>query len=404
MQYLTEISNRLILNTDIRHIRPLYDKINWEQRLIEIKGSRGVGKTTLLLQYAKEKQSAGEQVLYASMDNAWFFKHKLTELADEYFKYGGKYLLLDEVHKYPHKEQGLDWSQELKNLYDSYPGLFIVYTGSSILQLYRGIGDLSRRKSTYRMFGLSFREYLNYNNVAKFDMVSFTDLIQNHMLIAREVMEKIRILPHFKEYLIHGYYPFSKQAGDQYFDQLNDVINVIVETDIPSVSEISFETSSKLKKLFFLLAESVPYSPNLSKLSGQLHIADPRTLLKYLNYLEKAELIQTLGAKAAGNQVLNKPDKIYLDNTNLMYALSPGTVNDGTVREVFAVNQLKQLYQISYPPKGDLIVNQQYVLEIGGKNKKGKQVAGVSDAYIASDNIESGFGKNIPLWLLGFLN
>lgn len=404
MQYLSEISNRLIFSTDSRHIRPLYDKIIWEQRLIEIRGSRGVGKTTLLLQYAKERMSAGERVLYASLDNAWFFKHKLTELADEFFKYGGKYLLLDEVHKYPHKEHGLDWSQELKNIYDSYPDLYIVYTGSSILQLYRGIGDLSRRKSTYRMFGLSFREYLSYNNIVDFDVVSFTDLIQNHLFIAGMVAEKIRILPHFKEYLIHGYYPFSKQAGNQYFDQLNEVINVIVETDIPSVSDISFETSSKLKKLFFLLSESVLYIPNLSKLSGQLHIADSRTLLKYLNYLEKAELIQTLGAKATGNQVLNKPEKIYLDNTNLMFALSPGTVNDGTVREVFAVNQLKQVYPITYPPKGDLIVDQKYVFEIGGKNKKNKQVSGVLDAYIVIDNIEMGFGNTIPLWLLGFLN
>ncbi|MCC5931162.1 MAG: ATP-binding protein [Cyclobacteriaceae bacterium] len=404
MQYLSEISDRLILNTNVKYIRPLYNKINWDQRLVEIRGSRGVGKTTLLLQYAKAKQTAGESVLYASLDNAWFFKHKLTELADEFFKYGGKYLLLDEVHKYPHKEQGVDWSQELKNIYDSYPGLYIVYTGSSILHLYRGIGDLSRRKSTYRMFGLSFREYLNYNNIADFAIVPFNDLIENHMMISRKVIEKIRILPHFKKYLIHGYYPFSNLAGDKYFDQLNEVINVIVETDIPSVSDISFETSSKLKKLFYLLAESVPYTPNLSKLSGQLHIADSRTLLKYLNYLEKAELIQTLGAKATGNQVFNKPEKIYLDNTNLMYALSPAIVNDGTLREVFAVNQLKQLYEISYPSKGDLMVNQQYVLEIGGKNKNYKQVADMSDAYIFNDNMESGFGKNIPLWLLGFLN
>jgi hypothetical protein len=372
--------------------------------LIEIRGARGVGKTTMLLQYAKALQASGDKVLYASLDNAWFYKHNLTELADSFFKYGGEYLLLDEVHKYPHKEPGLDWSQELKNIYDSYPGLFIVYTGSSILQLFRGIGDLSRRKSTYRMFGLSFREYLRYNAIGDFEMVSFSDLIQNHEAIARKVIGKIRILPHFKDYLIRGYYPFSQQSGDQYFDQLNEVINVIVETDIPSVSEISFETSAKLKKLFYLLAETVPYSPNLSKLSGQLHIADTRTLLKYLNYLEKAELIQTLGAKAAGNQVLNKPDKIYLDNTNLMYALSPDTVNDGTAREVFAVNQLKQLYQISYPTRGDLIVDRQYVIEIGGKNKKSKQVAEISKAYIASDNIESGFGNTIPLWLLGFLN
>lgn len=404
MKYLTEISNRLILSTDVRHIRPLYNKINWNQRLIEISGSRGVGKTTLLLQYAKAKQTDGEAVLYASLDNAWFFKHKLIELADEFYKYGGKYLLLDEVHKYPHKEQGLDWSQELKNIYDSYPGLFIVYTGSSILQLYRGIGDLSRRKSTYRMFGLSFREYLNYNNIADFAIVPFNELIENHTMISQKIIEKIRILPHFKKYLIHGYYPFSKLAGDKYFDQLNDVINVIVETDIPSVSDISFETSFKLKKLFYLLAESVPYAPNLSKLAGQLHIADSRTLLKYLNYLEKAELIQTLRAKAKGNQVFNKPEKVYLDNTNLMYAVSPAIVNDGTLREVFAVNQLKQLNEISYPLKGDLMVNQQYIFEIGGKNKKNKQVAELPDAYILNDNIETGFGKNIPLWLLGFLN
>lgn len=403
MEKLSEISNRLIHSVSLQFFRNLYNEINWDNRLIEIKGARGVGKTTLILQKAHELLKKRETILYVSLDSAYFFKNKLVDLADEYFKYGGKYLFIDEVHKYPPKEYALDWSIEIKNIYDSFPGIFIVYSGSSILQLHKSSADLSRRKVSYLLSGLSFREFILYNENINFPKQTLKELFSNHISLSSEITGKIKILPLFKEYLKYGYYPFYKESKENYFEKLHEIINVIVENDIPSVTDINFDTSVKLKKLFSLLAVSVPFTPNMSKLAKQLNIADSRTLLKYLNYLEKAELIKTLGAKVFGNQIFNKPDKIYLDNTNLMYSLDDNMINIGTLRETFVVNQLKNKYSITYPKSGDLFIDNTYTLEIGGKNKTDKQIKELSNAYIAMDNIETGFANKIPVWLFGFL-
>lgn len=403
MEQLIEISKRLIKTVDTHFVRSLYAKIQWKSRLIEIKGARGVGKTTLMLQRAQELNNSNDSVLYVSADNAYFYSNKLVELADTFYKYGGKYLFIDEVHKYPKKEKGLDWSQEIKNIYDSYPDLFIVYSGSSILQLYKGSGDLSRRKVSYQLPGLSFREYLQMNNIAHFDTISLSDLVVQHPSFASKISNTVKILPLFESYLSTGYYPFYNEAAESYAGRLQEIVNVILETDIPSVSDISFETSIKLKTLLSLLASSVPYTPNLSKLLAQLNIADNRTLLKYLNFLEKAELIATLSAKASGNQLFNKPDKIYLNNTNLMHVFSNEAINKGTLRETFAYNQLKQAHTILYPKDADFSIDGKFTLEVGGKNKTHKQIKNIANAFIVMDDIESGFGNTIPLWCLGFL-
>ncbi len=354
-------------------------------------------------QKAKSLTESGENALYVSLDQAYFYREQLFNTVDHYFKYGGKYLFLDEVHKYPEKEKNLDWSQEIKNIYDAFPQLYLVYSGSSLLQLYKGQGDLSRRKAGYLLPGLSFREFLEFKGLLSHQPVNLSDLLQNHQSLANEISTKLKILPAFREYLRHGYYPFFDEAPDKFFDRLNDVINVILENDIPAITDISYETSFKLKKLLSLLASSVPYTPNLSNLTSQLYVADQRTLLKYINFLEKAELVDTLGAKSTGNQILNKPQKIYLNNSNLMYALSKNLPDPGTERETFFFNQLKHLHTISYPKQGDFLVEQKYLFEIGGKNKSQQQIRDHQEPYVVRDEIETGFGQIIPLWLFGFL-
>jgi predicted AAA+ superfamily ATPase len=403
MEQLLETGNRLIRLVNRDFVRALYASIDWTNRLIEIKGARGVGKTTLMLQKAKNLQEHGEQVLYVSLDNAYFFRHQLIELADWYYKNGGKYLFIDEVHKYPQKENGLDWSLEIKNIYDSYPDLFLVYSGSSILQLYKGAGDLSRRKVSYRLPGLSFREYLLLNGKLNIRPQSFGSILKNHGHLATEITEQVKIIPQFNDYIKFGYFPFYTEGRINYYQRINEVTNVVLETDIPSVTDINFETSLRLKRLLVLLTQSAPHTPNLSKLSNQLFISDYRTLLKYLNYLAKAELINILSAKAIGNQIMNKPDKILLDNTNSMYAFSENNLNMGTLRETFIFNQLKNNHTLTYPKKGDFMIDGKYTLEVGGQNKTNKQITDTENAYIAMDNIETGFGNRIPLWLFGFL-
>jgi predicted AAA+ superfamily ATPase len=402
MEQLLEISNRLISSCNLNIKRKPYYTINWLHKLIEIKGARGVGKTTLMLQKANELKTNGENVLYVSLDHFYFYRNELLQLADKFYKYGGKYLFIDEVHKYPKKEKRLDWSVEIKNMYDSYPELQLVYSGSSILQLYKGSGDLSRRKAAYHIKGLSLREYLFFEKNIEIDRITLDQLFNNHTNIANNIIKECRILPIFETYLKSGYYPFYMEGLDVYSDRINEIINVILETDIPSVSDITFETSLRLKILLSLLAQSVPFTPNLKKLTEQLYLSDYRTVLKYLNYLNKAELINILRTDRKGNQRMNKPDKIYLNNTNLSFAVAPEKTDIGTIRETFLYSQLAPEYTVNYPKQGDFKVND-YIIEVGGPNKKKNQISNEKNAFIAKDGIETGYGNVIPLWLFGFL-
>lgn len=402
MEQLLEISNRLISSCNLNIKRKPYYTINWLHKLIEIKGARGVGKTTLMLQKANELKTNGENVLYVSLDHFYFYRNELLQLADKFYKYGGKYLFIDEVHKYPKKEKRLDWSVEIKNMYDSYPELQLVYSGSSILQLYKGSGDLSRRKAAYHIKGLSLREYLFFEKNIEIDRITLDQLFNNHTNIANNIIKECRILPIFETYLKSGYYPFYMEGLDVYSDRINEIINVILETDIPSVSDITFETSLRLKTLLSLLAQSVPFTPNLKKLTEQLYLSDYRTVLKYLNYLNKAELINILRTDRKGNQMMNKPDKIYLNNTNLSFAVAPEKTDIGTIRETFLYSQLAPEYTVNYPKQGDFKVND-YIIEVGGPNKKKNQISNEKNAFIAKDGIETGYGNVIPLWLFGFL-
>lgn len=404
MTELFQISNNLInqVNPDLK--RFLYQQVDWNARLIEINGARGTGKTTILLQKANEIMSVDAgSVLYTSLEDPYFYNNNLVELADEFRKLGGQFLFLDEVHRYPSKNPGSDWSAELKIIYDRYPGLKVYYSGSSLLRIYKGKGDLSRRKATYNLPGLSFREYLYFTGILNFRTLSLDEILNNHVKLATEIVNKSGvIISHFRNYIRTGYFPFYLESPEHYAARLKDVITVILENDIPSVTEIPFETVIKLKKLLGLIAAGVPFTPNLTNLKKDLFIADQRTLLRYFSLLEKAELIYNLRKESSGNQLLRKPDKILPDNTNLAFSLdaSPDT---GTLREIFFVRNLRVNHILTSPPKGDFLVDGIYSFEVGGKNKTMKQLQNVENAFLALDDIETGYGRTIPLWLFGFL-
>jgi len=404
MQNLYEISNKLISKVKPGFKRSLFAEIDWQQRLIEITGARGVGKTTLMLQKAKELFDQNPAaVIYISLDDVYFFNNSMIETAEQFQKYGGKYMFIDEVHKYPAKHKTYDWSAELKNIYDRYPELSITYSGSSVIGLYKGHGDLSRRKTSYKLNGMSFREYLEMNNTLKVPAITLQDVIDKNPVISADISDKIKILPHFRNYLSTGYYPFYNENPEQYNQRIKNIMNVILEVDIPSITEINYDTTGKIKTMLAVLSTAVPYTPNLTKLSDHLQIGDIRTLYKYFYFLEKAELITLLNSNAKANKLFQKPEKIYLNNTNLINTISPGKNETGTIRETFFLNQLHYLHEINYPKKADFIINNRYTFEIGGKNKTGKQIRDIEDSYVVQDDIEIGFSNTIPLWLFGFL-
>ena len=307
------------------------------------------------------------------------------------------------MHRYPSKETESDWSLELKNIYDLYPKLKVVFSGSSILHLYKGKGDLSRRKATYLLNGLSFREYLELNKILKHPPIELEFLLKNHDKIASDINKKIRPLVYFKKYLKIGFYPFYNNNDEIYYRQLQDVINLIIDADLPYLTSISTTAKEQLKRLLGAISTTVPYVPNMNKLAGLIHITDHRTLLKYLNLLMEAQLIYLLRADAKGNKQLQKPDKILLNNTNLIYALGLSQNDVGTQRETFFLNQLSFRHSINYSEKADFIVNKKYLFEIGGKAKNKTQISGLKSAYLGLDEMETGFGNKIPLWLFGFL-
>ncbi len=398
MERLFEQSVRRVKNTPTVFTRFLFERINWHRRLIGIRGPRGVGKTTLLLQYIKLKLNASDSALYVSLDDLYFANHTIAELADYFVKLGGKFLFLDEIHKYP------SWSRELKNIYDNYPDLQIVFTGSSALDIDKGDADLSRRAVMYDLPVMSLREYLAINNIGVFSTFSLSEIIENHREISLEITDKIKPLKYLYEYFRTGAYPFFNEVGnaEEYYQHLQRIVNLILETDLPAFTQIDYLSVYKLKKLLSVIAESVPFHPNISKLSERIGVMRD-TLVRYLYYLERAGLIALVHRHRKGISKLSKPEKIYLNDTNLVYALQGNSANIGTVRETFFRSQLSVNYDVKIPDKGDFIVDDKFIFEIGGKNKTQKQIAGLKDAYVAIDGIEYGVDNKIPLWLFGFL-
>lgn len=382
--------------TQTGQIRDFISQINWTNRLIGIKGARGAGKTTLLLQYIKTTLPHDQRTLYVSLDDLYFTANRLTDLADHFVKRGGEHLFLDEVHRYP------GWSGELKNIYDDHPELKIIFTGSSIIDLKKAEADLSRRAVLYELPGLSFREYINFKCGTKIQPVPLDQLVVKHLEITRELVKQFMPIREFQGYLQHGYYPYFLEGEKEYPGKLASTINLAIETDIPSFIDLPFSNIVKIKQLLYLISQSVPFRPNIQRLSVKTGIAR-NTIIHYLHLLEEARLVNLLYTDIHGVGSLQKPEKIYLHHPNLMHALSGGTVESGSIRETFLLNQLLPKHQVTYPLHGDFLVDRKYTLEVGGKDKKQKQIVEIPDSFIVADNIEYGFERKVPLWLFGFL-
>lgn len=398
MEKLFEYSNRRIKNVDTRFKRYLYNEINWDVRLIVITGARGVGKTTLLLQYMKEQLNhvPDEEKMFVNLDDLYFTKISLVDFADQFVKQGGRYLFLDEVHKYP------GWSREIKNIYDYFEELKIIVTGSSALNIHKGNVDLSRRALHYRLPGLSFREFIELKYQKYFPSYKLDDILKDPNHIIDQILSDIKPLKYFPEYLEKGYFPFFAEDEIEYHSRLKQTINHVLDNDLPLTSNIDYTAIYHIKKLLAILAENVPYTPNISKLSEQIEVSR-ETLIKYLYLLEQADLLLLLKSDRKGMAKMNKPEKVYLANTNIFAALTDTKYNAGTLREVFFYSQLKPDHQLASSPHADFKVDDRYTFEIGGKRKGGKQIEDVAHAYIAADNIEYAYKNKIPLWLFGFL-
>lgn len=396
MDRLKQISENRLQRIQTDFTRFLMGEIDWDARMIGISGARGAGKTTLLLQYMKNRLPANAEALYASLDDIYFAENPLIYLAEEFYKKGGEFLFLDEVHKYP------DWSRELKNIYDNLPGLKIVFTSSSALDIYKGAFDLSRRALVYSLPGLSFREFIELKHRISLKSYSLEQILSESKKIGSEILDKIKPLKFFEDYLKFGYYPFSIESEKNYYDKLTSILNLVLESDLPTIFKIDYYSVMKIKKMLSVLSRIVPYKPNIEKLALQADTTRD-TLLKFLFYLEKAGIVKWLSKDTFGINYLNKPDKLYLNNTNLMYALTNEKPDTGNLRETFFLNQLLVKYSVSYPGKGDFLVDGKYLFEVGGSSKNTKQIAGLENAFIAADDIEFPDGRKIPLWLFGFL-
>lgn len=398
METLFNKQERLLRLTSTRIVRTLMQRINWNAQLIAIRGPRGVGKTTLMLQYLKQHYEPGShEALYCSLDAVYFSGHSLLQLAETFYQNGGKHLFLDEVHKYP------TWSKEIKEIYDLYPDLRVVISASSLLNILNADADLSRRCIPYEMQGLSFREFLQFYKDIHLPVVSLPEVLAAPAALCAQVNEVCRPLPFFKEYLQYGYYPFYLRNQTDYYTSIEQVVNFVVETELPQLCSVDVVNVRKLKALLGILATSVPFEVDISKLATTIGI-HRNTVIDYLNNLARAKLLSLLYADLLSVKKMQKPDKIYLDNPNLLYALASTSVKTGTAREVFVVNQLAYLHEVEYGRKeGDFKVDGKYTFEVGGEGKNYEQIADVPDSYILADNIEMPYRHKLPLWAVGFL-
>ena len=391
------VFNSRLTATPTQFHRYLFYEIDWEDKLIGIKGPRGCGKTTLLLQHIKQSFHGQEleKVLYVSLDNIWFADNKILDLVDFHYNHGGTHIFIDEIHYEP------KWQTMLKNMSDNYPGMYIVYTGSSMLEIDAHEGDLSRRQVMYEMRGMSFREYLEYEGVVKHERLTLEQLMDNHVEIAMDICSRTNVLGCFNKYLREGYYPFYKAVRQGFDSRLLATVNQVIESDYPQIDDVTVATIRKTKKMLMVLSECVPQLPNMSQLYRELE-TDRNNGLKMLRALERGGLLLLLGSKAKSINQLSRPDKIYINNPTLMYALSP-RADIGSVRETFFMNQLSQSHELSYPKAGDFLVDGRYLFEVGGKGKTFSQIKDIPDSYLAVDDTEIGRGARIPLWLFGML-
>ena len=401
MENLIRTSNRLVSQTDTAIHRYLYNQISWDTRMVMIKGARGVGKTTMLLQRIKEQFGTSEKALYAACDNIWFTDNRLVDLAEWHEAHGGTHLFLDEIHLY----EG-NWQRELKNIYDNYPTYHVVFTGSSIIHLDAALADLSRRCLPYRLYGLSFREWLQFRGIADIKPLKLEDILAGHIKAAWDIIGLLgdnKVLPLFSQYIGNGYYPYFKtdnRKGD-YYGRIERSVDTTIMRDIPAYEKIEYETLYKLRKLLYVMSTEVPFSLNVQSLSQKIQVSR-NTIVRMFELLSKGAVLRSLHSGWRSPKSVAKPEKVLFDNVDLMASLS--SLNEiGTVRETFVASMLAPGHTLFEPEMGDLLVDEKYLFEIGGRNKQFKQIADIPDSYVIVDDLETGVGNKIPMWLFGFL-
>jgi predicted AAA+ superfamily ATPase len=388
MKLLYQNFEELLRKTTVDFKRYLFPTINWDSRMFGIVGPRGVGKTTLVLQHIKENHSVSD-TLYVSMDDLYFANHSLLETADKFYKDGGKFLFIDEIHKYP------EWSKTLKYLYDNYLDLKVVFTGSSVLDILKGKADLSRRAILLHLQGLSFREYLQFFHNITVPVLSLNDILSHK---SNDLKNSINYpIKFFKEYLQKGYFPFGNDKN--YMAHLRQIVTHTMELDIPSYANMNVATGRKLLKLLAIIADSVPFKPNFSGLSKLIAVSK-NSIADYFYYIEKAGMIAQLREKTENYLVVGKIEKVYLDNTNLAFCLSEKEPDIGNLRETVFFNQMRVNNKVFCSEKGDFNISN-LTFEVGGKSKTQKQIEGLKNAFIVKDDIEYGYKNVIPLWAFG---
>ena len=397
IKQLLAASDRLISRVPMERKRYLCPRIDWNDRLICIKGPKGTGKTTLIQQHIRETFGIGsEKCVYLSADHIWFAKHDILDAVDYFNSHGFTHIFIDEIH------HANDWSRLVKTITDTYPDLNIVYSGSSILKLSSGEADLSRRQASYNLKGLSFREFLSFEGVMDERALSLEDVISNHRAIAIDISSRTKILPLFEKYLKIGYCPIYKGVSSQFEERLVEIVNSVIDVDFPIIEDFTPATIRKAKKMLMVLAESCPQHPNMSDLYRALE-TNRNLGLKMLEALERAELVMSIDSGNAKLKHLSKPEKLFLGDTNLMNALAPDT-NTGAIRETFFASQLRAASRkVVAPLAGDFCVDDRYIFEIGGPGKGFEQIKDIQNSYVAQDGVETGIGNKIPLWLFGFL-
>ena len=402
MDSLFRKSDRLLANTQTEIIRDKMNEIHWNAQLVTIMGAKGVGKSTLIKQYLKQKYRLGDRrILYCSADTVDFSMRTLVGLAEEFSIRGGELLAIDEIHKY--KSGTTNWSSEIKEIHELYPDLKLIVSGSSLLRLREGDADLSRRAVKYTMPGLSFRESLRFYHGLEFKRWALDDILAHPYDLWQEVSSKCKPVVLFKEYLEKGYYPFLLEGEGEYYTKIEQVVNYIIETELPQICKVDVANVRKLQALIALICSEVPFELNANKIAAAIEIGRD-TVVEYLKYLGDAKVLNLLYSDKKKIGKLSKPDKIYLENPNILYALTPTKAEIGTLRETFAICSLSESHTVEYgKAQGDFKVDGKYTFEIGGRSKGFSQIAGVENSYIFADDWDMPDGAKLPLWMLGFL-
>ncbi|MBR1651802.1 MAG: ATP-binding protein [Alloprevotella sp.] len=402
MDALFRKSDRLLANTSTEIIRDKMNEIHWNAQLVSIMGAKGVGKSTLIKQHLKQSYRLGDRrVLYCSADTVDFSMRTLVGLAEEFVIRGGELLAIDEIHKY--KSGSSDWSREIKEIYELFPNLKMIVSGSSLLRLREGDADLSRRAIKYTMPGLSFREALRFYHGLTFPRWSLEDMLAHPYDLWQVVSSKCKPVALFHEYLEKGYYPFLLEGEGEYYTKIEQVVNYIVETELPRICKVDVSNVRKLQALIALICREVPFELNANKVAAALELGRD-TVVEYLKFLGDAKVLNLLYSDKKKIGKLSKPDKVYLENPNILYALTPDEVEVGTLRETFAICCLSESHSVEYgKAQGDFVVDSKYTFEIGGRSKNFSQIAGIENSYIFADDLDMPDGAKLPLWMLGFL-